>query len=271
MRRKLDEEAPPLDGFRAGLSLEVTALVAELLQRDPDRRPQSAEQAQQQLQALLATCAAAEAPTAAMPPPPRTRLMDDTRQAPRPHSPNSWKSASTDETPFTADALLPRRFTNDLDIEFARIAEDTRPSSEAGPSDLAGELARRDCTEVVVGVYAEQPGPHATPENPVHVSVQVFVFPDAATARDAHGYLGDGGGAWRLTIWSARDGGGLAPCPDKVHRSLRWRYSRRVHRYVTVALAYRADLTNDGSIRPWLAAASRKAAVSAGPLNHHGA
>lgn len=80
-----------------------------------------------------------------------------------------------------------------------------------GPSDLAGELARRGCAEVVVGVYAEQPGPHATPENPVHVSVQVFAFPDVATAQDAHKHLGDGGGSWRLTMWSARDGGGLAP------------------------------------------------------------
>ncbi|MGV9697082.1 serine/threonine-protein kinase [Streptomyces sp. NPDC003470] len=271
VRRKLDEEAPPLDTFRPGLPPEVTALVAELLERDPDRRPQSAQQVQQRLQALLASCAAAEAPTAAMPPPPRTRLMGDTQQrAPRPPAPDSWNRASTDETPFTADALLPRRFTNDLDIEFARIAEGTRLSSEAGPSDLAGELARSDCTEVVVGVYAEQPGPHATPENPVYVSVQVFAFPDAATARDAHKNLGDGGGAWRLTIWSAHDGGGLAPCPDRIRRSLRWRYSQRVHRYLTVALAYRADLTNDGSIRPWLAAAARKAAVSAGPQNHHG-
>lgn len=270
VRRKLDEEAPPLDAFRPGLPPEVTALVAELLERDPDRRPQSAQQVQQRLQALLASCAAAEAPTATMPPSPRTRLTDNTQQAPRLPSPDSWDRASTDETPFTADALLPRRFTNDMDIEFARIAEDTRLSREGGPSDLAGELARRGCTEVVVGVYAEQPGPHATPENPVYVCVQVFAFPDVATAQDAHKHLGDGGGSWRLTMWSARDGGGLAPSPDKVYRSYRWRYSWRAHRYLTVALAYRADLTNDGSIGPWLAAAARRAAVSTGPQNHHG-
>ncbi|MET9721045.1 hypothetical protein ABZZ46_37370 [Streptomyces rochei] len=91
-----------------------------------------------------------------------------------------------------------------------------------------------------------------------------------ATAQDAHKHLGDGGGSWRLTMWSARDGGGLAPSPDKVYRSYRWRYSWRAHRYLTVALAYRADLTNDGSIGPWLAAAARRAAVSTGPQNHHG-
>ena len=270
VRRKLDEEAPPLDTFRPGLPPEVTALVAGLLEREPDRRPQSAQQVQQRLQALLESCAAAEAPTAAMPPTPRTRLMDDTQRAPRPPSPDSWNRASTDETPFTADALLPLRFTNDMDIEFARIAEDTRLSREAGPSDLVRELARRDCTGMVAGVYVEQPGPHATPENPVYVCVQVFAFPDWAMARDAHGYLGDGGGAWRLTIWSARDGGGLAPCPDKVHRSHRRRYSWRENRYLRVAVAYRADLTKDGSIGPWLDSAARRAALSTGPQNHHG-
>ncbi|SCK58764.1 hypothetical protein YW7DRAFT_05612 [Streptomyces sp. AmelKG-E11A] len=72
-------------------------------------------------------------------------------------------------------------------------------------------------------------------------------------------------------MWSARDGGGPAPCPAEVHRSYRWRYSQRVHRYLTAALAYRADLTNDGSIGPWLTAAARRAAVSGGPQNHHGA
>ncbi|MEV1012033.1 serine/threonine-protein kinase [Streptomyces sp. NPDC049881] len=269
VRRKLDEEAPHLDAFRPGLPPEVTALVAELLERDPDRRPQSAQQVQQRLQALLASCAAAEAPTATMPPTPRTRLLDVSRRAPRPPAPDSWDRAATDETPFTVDALLPRRFTNDLDIEFARIAEDTRLAREAGPSDLARELAQHGCTEAVVGVYVEQPGPHATPENPVLVSVQVFALPDTATAGDVHKYLG-GEVPWRLTIWGARDGGGLAPCPDEVHRSYRWRYNWRFHRYVTVALAYRADLTNDGSVQPWLAAAARRAAVSAGPQNHHG-
>ncbi|MCG5121577.1 serine/threonine protein kinase [Streptomyces sp. T7(2022)] len=268
VRRKLDEEAPPLDAFRPGLPPELTALVAELLERDPDRRPQSAQQVQQRLQTILASCVAAEAPTATMPPTPRTRLMDDTQRAPRPPSPDSWNHASTDETPFTADALLPRRFTNDMNIEFARIAEDTRLSREAGPSDLVRELARRDCTGLVVGVYVEQPGPNATPENPVYVCVQVFAFPDWAMARDAHGYLGDGGGAWHLTLWSARDGGGLAPCPDKVHRSHRRRSSWRENRYLRVAVAYRADLTNDGSISPWLDSAARRAALSAGPQNH---
>jgi hypothetical protein len=61
------------------------------------------------------------------------------------------------------------------------------------------------------------------------------------------------------------------PCPDEVHRSHRQRYSWRENRYLRWALAYRADLTNDGSIGPLLTAAARRAALSAGPQNHHGA
>ncbi|MFI8404681.1 serine/threonine-protein kinase [Streptomyces sp. NPDC085463] len=270
VRRKLDEDAPSLDAFRSGLPPEVTALVAELLERDPDRRPRPAQQVQQRLRALLASCTTAEAPTTAIPPPPRTRPMDVTRREPRPPTPDSWNRASTDETPFTPDALLPRRFTNDLSIEFARIAEGTRLVREAGSGELTEELTRRDCSEVVAAVYSELPGPEATPDHLVLISVQVFAFPDVATAQDAHGYLGDGGGGWRLTMWSARDGGGLVPCPDEVYRSFRWRYFWRKHRYLTTAFAYRADLTNDGSIGPWLTAAARRAAVSGGPQNHHG-
>ncbi|WP_344893805.1 serine/threonine-protein kinase [Nonomuraea antimicrobica] len=266
----LTQQPPAPSSVRAGIPSPWDNLVLTLLRKNPSQRHPNAANLAQALR-QLDHIPRPESPDGRTRPltVPGTTPCPPAVSAPRPRSPKSWDRDSTDETPFTVDALLPQRFTNDMSIEFARIAEDTRLSREAGPSDLAKELTRRDCTEVVVGVYAEQPGPHATPENPVYVSVQVFAFPDAATARDAHNYLG-GDVRWRLTIWSARDGGGLAPCPDKVHRSYRWRCNWFFHRYVTVALAYRADLTNDGSIQPWLAAAARRAAVSAGPQNHHG-
>ncbi|MDT0345968.1 serine/threonine-protein kinase [Streptomyces litchfieldiae] len=57
MRRKLDEEAPHLDSLRPDLPPAVTALVAELLQRRPDRRPQSARRVHERLQELRADLA----------------------------------------------------------------------------------------------------------------------------------------------------------------------------------------------------------------------
>ncbi|WP_225827102.1 serine/threonine-protein kinase [Streptomyces naphthomycinicus] len=52
MRRKLDEEAPRLDSLRPDLPPAVTELVAELLQRDPDHRPQTARQVHERLRQL---------------------------------------------------------------------------------------------------------------------------------------------------------------------------------------------------------------------------
>ncbi|MFG2730365.1 protein kinase [Streptomyces canus] len=55
MRRKLDEEAPRLDSLRPDLPPALTALVAELLDRDPRRRPESARQVHERLSRLQTT------------------------------------------------------------------------------------------------------------------------------------------------------------------------------------------------------------------------
>ncbi|MFE5597204.1 serine/threonine-protein kinase [Streptomyces sp. NPDC056549] len=55
MRRKLDEDAASLGTLRPDLPPAVTRLVAELLDRDPDRRPQTAVAVHEQLVRLQAT------------------------------------------------------------------------------------------------------------------------------------------------------------------------------------------------------------------------
>ncbi|MCX4736773.1 pYEATS domain-containing protein [Streptomyces sp. NBC_01363] len=54
IRRKDEEEAPHLNVLRPDLRPEVTALVAELLRRDPAQRPRSARQVHDRLQQLRA-------------------------------------------------------------------------------------------------------------------------------------------------------------------------------------------------------------------------
>ncbi|WP_228081802.1 serine/threonine-protein kinase [Streptomyces profundus] len=234
-------------------------LVLALLRKDPEHRYPNAADLSQALRHIDHTPRPESVDG-------RTRPLTEPGTVPLPPTvsvPGQRGRDSTDET-LTVNALLPQQFTNDLGIKFARIAEGTHHPREAGPSHVAQELTRRDCTNVVAGVYAEQPGSHATPENPVYVCVQVFAFPDMPTAQDMLAYL-SGKPRWELTIWRARDGGGLEHCPDKVYRSYRWSQSWHRHSYVTVAVAYRADLTNDSSIRPWLTAAARRAARSAAP------
>ncbi|SEG92012.1 Serine/threonine protein kinase [Actinacidiphila yanglinensis] len=85
VRRKLDEEAPRLDALRPDLPAVVTALVTELLQRDPDRRPQAARQVQERLQRLRAALDPADEGTSNLPttkvsPPLDPRTNNGTRQ-----------------------------------------------------------------------------------------------------------------------------------------------------------------------------------------------
>ncbi|GAA3868053.1 serine/threonine-protein kinase [Streptomyces sedi] len=54
VQRKLHEDAPRLDTLRPELPPAVTALVAALLDRDPDRRPQTARQVRERLGRLRA-------------------------------------------------------------------------------------------------------------------------------------------------------------------------------------------------------------------------
>jgi serine/threonine protein kinase len=181
--------------------------------------------------------------------------------------PASWDSSGTDKTPLTEDALLPQRFTDDKNIDFARVAGGAKPCDQAGSSDVVKELTGRGCTEMMTGVYLEQPGPNATPDNPVLVSVQVFPFPDAATANDMYNYL-NGPARWQLTTWCTQTGVGSKPCIAGIDHGYRQQYNHIFHRYVIAALANRTDLTHDGTIGPWLASAAGQAANSSGPQNY---
>ncbi|MEU9969494.1 hypothetical protein [Streptomyces malaysiensis] len=136
-------------------------------------------------------------------------------------------------------------------------------------SDVVKELTARGGKRVMTGVYLEQPGPHSTPDNPVLVSIQVFPFPDAATAEDMYNYL-NGGARWNLTTWCTQSGVGAKPCIPGISHGLRYESNQISHRYVIAAVADRTDLSNDRSIAPWLSSAAGEAANSAGPQNQSG-
>ncbi|MCB5180737.1 serine/threonine-protein kinase [Streptomyces antimicrobicus] len=61
IRRKLDEDAPRLDTVRPGLPPALTGLVAALLDRDPARRPATAREVRDRIQALRGLRAPADA------------------------------------------------------------------------------------------------------------------------------------------------------------------------------------------------------------------
>jgi serine/threonine protein kinase len=193
-----------------------------------------------------------------------------------PVDPESWRNSRTDQTPFTEDALLPPRFTTEKAIEFVRVAGGAHPCDEQvatgpgplDPSEMVQDLTSRGCTQVMTGVYLEQPGPNTTTEDPVLVSVTVFAFADKATASDAYSYL-NGPARWNLTIWCARTGMGSKPWiagPDGAGFRSSW--NRVYYRYVIAAVAHRTDLSYDADIQPWLDSAVFEAANSSGPQNY---
>ncbi|CAL9370827.1 caspase family protein [Streptomyces sp. enrichment culture] len=184
-------------------------------------------------------------------------------------TPDSWNSSGTDRTPFTADALLPRRFTDGRGIEYTRVAGGVRSCVDVGSIDVADKLVGHGCLQVMTGVYLEQRAPHATPENPVLVSVQVLPFPDAGTADDMSNYL-SGDARWRLTVWCTQSGVGNNPCAGNLDGSISFEHHRAFHRYVIAVRGVRTDLINDETIAPWLESATHRAVMSCGPQNHRG-
>ncbi|GAB2967030.1 hypothetical protein GCM10027184_14630 [Saccharothrix stipae] len=189
-------------------------------------------------------------------------------------SPESWGDSGTDETPFTEDALLARRFTTDKGIEFALVVGGVRPCDQAasgdGPlvaNDVVTELTSRGCTRVVAGVYLEQPGPETTADIPILVSVTIFALANQVAARAVYDYL-NGPARWNLTTWCTPSGPGSTPwIPGRDH-GYRHQYNRIHHRYVIAAVAHRTDFSKYGGLQPWLTSAAVGAAHASGPQNH---
>ncbi|MEU9119095.1 serine/threonine-protein kinase [Streptomyces sp. NPDC048506] len=115
MRRKFDEAAPRLDSLRPGLPPAVTEFVADLLHRDPQRRPQTARQVHERLQQLLADGVSQHAETShpmptAVQPPPTDRMGAPRQQPPQPAAPFNISWSGEDPLPTYADASGYRNF-----------------------------------------------------------------------------------------------------------------------------------------------------------------
>ncbi|MFW5419128.1 serine/threonine protein kinase [Nocardiopsis sp. CNT-189] len=262
---------PPETG---DLAEPLLGIVLACTAKEPDQRPT----ARQVLDMLLTGRSAPPPAGGDAPTTEYTARAGGERTGPA-ADPDSWRSSDTDRTPFTVDALLPERFVSYKGIEFARVASGIQPCDLAATGEgsaSAGEVVEKiialGCTRLAAGVYTEQPGPLATAHNPVTVSVSVFPFPDKAKAVEMYEFL-DGPAHWNLTTWRPqwhigtlfrRSGPDVRPfVPGRKH--FRWCHRRWRHRYLIIAMAYRADLTTDGGIGPWLEAAAHKAAVSSGP------
>ncbi|MEU7860222.1 serine/threonine-protein kinase [Nonomuraea sp. NPDC049141] len=102
MRRKLDEEAPRVDSLRPDLPPALTALVAELLDRDPEHRPKSALEVHERIGRLRMTQDVGASGPVVPPPPSGTKTTAPTRRLPEPHG--AFEMSWTGEEPASAYA-----------------------------------------------------------------------------------------------------------------------------------------------------------------------
>ena len=189
-----------------------------------------------------------------------TGQLETTATAP---GPDSWDSYLTDQTPFTAHALLPNSLTDNETATFSLVAAGPKPCAQAGSSDLVATVVAQGCTQIMTGVYLE----YGDPNPPLLVSVEIFVFPNATAANGMAGYF-QGPARWNLTIWCTGSGAGSGPCSaGPGQHGYRSEDNRADHRYLITAVAVRTDLSNSPAIGPWLTSASVQATISSGPEN----
>ncbi|AXK37623.1 serine/threonine protein kinase [Streptomyces armeniacus] len=178
----------------------------------------------------------------------------------------TWSSRATDPIPFTADALLPEKFVNDLDGEYVRVAAGPRPAEEAGPRNLTSVLTSCDCSQVMAGVYLEQ----GSPNPPVLVSVTVVPMPDSAMASMVYNFLlQDGEWEKKLTLWSAQSHSDGSPRRGDYGDGFFERaHMRTSGRYVITVRTLRTDLLAETWLYPYVYAATTRASRSCGPENY---
>ncbi|GAA3873384.1 serine/threonine-protein kinase [Streptomyces sedi] len=179
---------------------------------------------------------------------------------------NSWNDRATDPTPFTADALLPERFVNDLDGEFVRGAAGPRPTEEAASRKLASLLVSAGCSRAMAGIYLEQ----RSPNPPVLVSATVFPLPDTAAASMAYRWLLQNA-PWKgeLTLWSARPRDDGSPrSGDYGEGYFERAHTRFVGRYLITTRSLRSDLLAESWLHPYVYAAAKRGCLACGPQSH---
>ena len=157
--------------------------------------------------------------------------------------PDSLDSATTDQTPLTAAALLPPDFSDangKYSLTFGAVKSCSTPDML---STMQSVLASNDCAHDMVGDYVG-PGSSAA-KSDVVVFVQVYLFADAATAQQASTTLigfYNNGGAFGYGYWCPPSGIGASLCTGS--RAGFFSAIHTQHRYVIEASGLYANGTS---------------------------
>jgi hypothetical protein len=202
----------------------------------------------------------AAAPTTYIPVIPSTPAFD----------PGTLDNALTDQTPFTAAALLPQSLTDSRGIHYSQVAAGAASCSQTGSmsSNVQYVLKSNGCTCAMAGEHLEDGG---TDNTEVLVSVQVFPFATASTASRVRDSL-NSGGPGNFGIFCPATGLGNRPCatPGGYTSALKSQYIRPDHRYLIEATALYTNMTQDSTAEPYTTSAAQKAVGVCGPENYAG-
>lgn len=176
--------------------------------------------------------------------------------------------SATDETPFTAAALLPDDFEDDRGVGYTRVASGVHGCTDAShmSGNVRRELSGYDCDLSVTGNYLKSGD--VSEDADVLVSVQVIRFDDTSTAKAVKERI-VAGRSWDFGIWCPNEGRGSDAC-DGYERARTESYVSYDHRYVVHAVALYVNLSSSPSTETATDAAADAAVTEIGPENHTG-
>ncbi|MEY9929581.1 serine/threonine protein kinase [Catenulispora sp. GP43] len=177
--------------------------------------------------------------------------------------PATWDSSSTDQTPFTTDALLPVTFTDDKGVVYTATNRWTDKCVNSYESaQLKAMLTQYKCDTQAIGTYTDSAGR-------IMVDVAVLPLPDAQTAKTAFTNM-QSKKAFTVEdwgIWCPKSGPGADICTSNKNtgNAQQYGYIQPDHRYLIHAVSLYANLTSDQSAQSWLQPAATSAAKQGGP------
>jgi hypothetical protein len=187
---------------------------------------------------------------------------------------NSLNDSATDPTPFTQEALLPQSFTDSQDITYALEAAGAKKCVQSTMgNDVQNVLSEYGCKEGMTGSYlVDSSIDKVSSNNDILVSVQVWPFPDAATATKVEKALAKVSSK-QFSIWCPTSGPGAAPCNSQnFYSAATWWSLQADYRYVVQATAVYTNMTQDSSVAyKWEKTATAEAVKEVGPQVYAGA
>lgn len=167
----------------------------------------------------------------------------------------SLDSAATDKTPFTADALVAKSFTDDKNVVYALKNSGVEPCDKVGDAAVQKIVASAKCTGFLAASWIDPDN------NRIVVSAMIIPYQDAATASAIYKKLGatHTGDYAQWCPPLGQPGNGTCPKLAKGGAFTREGKFGSFHRYVLITTSVYADLRNDDSQKDWLVSAAHGA------------